>query len=194
MAYEKIQSLECDITTALGGINKKTGKKNPTSVEGYYLGSYEFDSKLSKTGKAWVHVFQTDTGNTGIYGKTNLDRKMKSAEIGTMTLVTQKGMQETKNAPMYLYEVAQDRANAISVNVGLTAPSRDAEDDVSTTFNDNSDAADDIDDSDDLDDAPADEVAPVRATAPKRAAAAPDAASRARVQALLNKGRNNKVA
>jgi len=115
MAFKTVSALDADTTISLGGMNKKTGKKNPTQVEGYYLGKKEVDSPKAKTGKAYLYIFQTSAGNVGVWGKTNLDRKMSQAVVGQMTRVSQSGTQETKNGPMYLYSVTQDDENTIEV-------------------------------------------------------------------------------
>jgi hypothetical protein len=116
MAYKEITSLDADTTIALGGKNKKTGKNNPTRVEGFYLGSRKVESQKSKTGFAYIHYFQTSTGNVGVWGKTDMDRKLQSANVGQMTLVNFDKMKETKNGEMYVYKVQQDPDNAIEVS------------------------------------------------------------------------------
>ncbi len=124
MAFKEIADLETEKTIALGGLNKKTGKPNPKQIEGFYLGSKEVTSKLSKTGLAWLHVFQTDTGKTGVWGKTNLDFKMKQAVPGTMTRVTQTGTKPSdKGNPMYLYSVLQDKDNVLEDFTPITQDS-----------------------------------------------------------------------
>lgn len=116
MAYEEVQDLGTDTVTAIGGSNKKTGKANPTSIEGYFIGSRDVPSSMSKTGLAKIHVFKTAKGNEGVWGKTDLDIKLASVPIGTMTLVKFDRMQVTKGKqPMYKYKVSVDRDNIIEV-------------------------------------------------------------------------------
>lgn len=115
MAFQEIASLDADVTIALGGRNKKTNKDNPKSVEGYYLGSKEVRSPKSKTGFASIHILQTAKGNVGVWGKTDMDRKIKSVTPGTMIRVTHTGMQATPNGEMYKYSVEQDTDNTIDV-------------------------------------------------------------------------------
>lgn len=115
MAFEKVQDLSTDNVIALGGVNKKTGKANPKSIEGYYLGSRQVESKKSKTGKAYIHVFQTPKGNIGVWGKTDSDRKILTVPPGTMTRVTHTGFQSTPNGDMYKYDVERDLTNTITV-------------------------------------------------------------------------------
>lgn len=116
MAFKEIASLDAETTIALGGQNKKTGKKNPTSVEGYYLGSKEVDSPKSKNGKAFIHILQTDKGNVGVWGKTDLDRKVRTVEAGTMVRLSFDKMTPTKNGDMYIYKVEVDSDNTTEVS------------------------------------------------------------------------------
>lgn len=121
MAFKEVVSLECENTTALGGINKKTGRANPTKAEGYFLGSKEVESKKSKNGKAKIHVLQTSDGNLGVWGKTDLDRKMLTVAAGAMIRITQNGKTPTPNGDMYKYKVEVDTENTIDVG-GLSSP------------------------------------------------------------------------
>lgn len=122
MAYKTVASLDADNTVQLGGVNKKSGKKNPSSIEGYYLGTRSVESRKSKTGKANIYFFQTEDGNIGVWGKTDLDRKMGVVTIGNMTRVTFSGMRSTPNGDMYTYKVETDDTNTIDVPT-LTASS-----------------------------------------------------------------------
>lgn len=115
MGYEEIVSLDADTTIALGGRNKKTGKNNPTEIEGYYLGSRKVESKKAKAGFAYIHFFQTSKGNVGVWGKTDLDRKILGVAPGTMTLAAFDKMVPTPNGEMYKYKVAVDKENTIEV-------------------------------------------------------------------------------
>lgn len=171
MAFETLADLSTDNAIALGGFNKKERKANPTSITGYYIGSKQVASPKSKTGFAALHVFQTPEGNVGVWGKTDLDQKLRSAQLGAYTRVTFTGMQETKNNPMYKYKVEIDRENTIEVAAPTNEP----------TY-----AADDVGDGfEDLDEYTADDAAPARA--PANPASTPTADQQARVQALLNK-------
>lgn len=181
MAFKEVLDLETDTTTALGGINRKTGKPNPKSVEGYFIGSRQVDSPKSKGGKAFLHVFETSKGKVGVWGKTDMDRKLTSAPLGAMTRVTHTGMQATKNGEMYKYKIEVDAENTIDVPNNASA---NPQDEVSDSVQD--------DDTDpvalDADDEPLDEIEPARPVA-RATAVAPDAARRAQVQALLTKTR-----
>lgn len=122
MGYKTVTDLDAEFTTALGGVNKKTGKANPKQAEGYYLGSRQVESKKSKTGLAYVYYLQTAKGNLGIWGKTDLDKKMRGIEPGVMVRITQTSMVPTPNGDMYKFAVEFDDSNTIEV-VGATAAS-----------------------------------------------------------------------
>jgi len=115
MAFQEVTDLSAETTIALGGVNRKTGKKNPTSVEGYYLGSRTVADKKKKSGESYIYFFQTSKGNVGVWGKTDLDRKMQTAQVGTMVRATFTNMLETPNGPMYKYKVEIDPENTIEV-------------------------------------------------------------------------------
>jgi len=182
MAFKKVIDLDSDTTTALGGVDKKTGKKNPTTVEGYYIGSKKVDSPKAKSGFAYLHVLQTADGNLGVWGKTDLDRKMLNVVPGTMTRINQTGKKATKNGDMYLFQVEVDEENTIEVNLPSSEESGEIlEDDNGADFGDGDDTGED--------ETPADEIPPARAQAPRKAAAAP---SPARAKSLL--GNRNRSA
>lgn len=115
MGYTEVASLEADVTVALGGKNRKTGKANPTEIEGYYLGNRKVTDTKKKSGFSYIHFFQTANGNVGVWGKTDLDRKLLTVTPGTMTLATFDRMVPTPNGDMYRYKVAQDKDNTIEV-------------------------------------------------------------------------------
>ena len=192
MAFKELADLDCDSTTALGGMNKTTGKPNPTKVEGYYIGSKDTPSKKSKTGFAKLHILQTDKGNLGIWGKTDLDRKMMAVEPGCTVRITQNGMVPTgKGNDMYKFKVEVDEENRIEV---AGAPSGDAP--ASDPSQDDVDMPQEPAEEEQAEETPleeeeqpADVVPPTRPTAPARRAAAPSATSQAKVQELLNKRR-----
>jgi hypothetical protein len=119
MGFKEIQDLNADTTISLGGVNKKTNKPNPTKVEGYYLGKRQVESKKAKSGYAYLYIFQTPKGNLGVWGKTDLDRKMTAAVPGTMIRITQSGMLSTPNGDMYKFKVEVDSENTIEVSESL---------------------------------------------------------------------------
>lgn len=121
MAFTELADLGCSKAVALGGRDKKTGKANPTQIEGYFIGTRQVESPKARSGFCALHVFQTKSGNVGVWGKTNLDSKMKSATPGAMTRVTFVGMVETKNNPMYKYKVEIDKDNVIDIAASSSA-------------------------------------------------------------------------
>jgi hypothetical protein len=180
MAFKEVQSLDAETTISLGGFNKKTRQDNPTQIEGYYLGTKFVPSQKSKSGKAAIHVFQTADGNVGVWGKTDLDRKMEALadKAGVMVRVTQKGTKPTKGGnDMYMFRVEVDTDNTIEVT---SAPQTIEAEEVSDESYDTEESYDE-----DLENDAA--VIPRRPTAPVKATAVPDAARQAKVKALLAK-------
>jgi len=118
MAFKVVASLDCDTTVTLGGVDKKTKKKNPTQIEGYFLGSKETGpNKFNKAKIDLVHVFQTPKGNVGVWGKTDLDRKIKNVTPGTMVRATFDGTLPTnKGNDMLKYKVEIDESETIDVS------------------------------------------------------------------------------
>ena len=171
MAYETKADLSTDKTIKLGGVDEK-GRPNPTSIEGYFLGTKETESDF---GPGKLHIFQTADGNVGVWGKSRMNGLLTSNHIGQMCLLTFTGMGKPSKGrkPPYLYKLQFDKDNTIDVS-GIDVNAAVVEDDVDYGSYDNEEET------------PADEVPPTRAVAPKRAAATPSASSQARTQALLN--------
>lgn len=117
MAYKTVNSLDADVTITIGGQDKKTGKKNPTSVEGFYLGSREVETQSKYgNGPSVLYFFQTEKGNVGVWGKTDLKKKLAAGKLGLMTLVTYAGMKPTPRGDMHTYKVEQDPDVSIDVS------------------------------------------------------------------------------
>ncbi len=113
MAFKEVSSLDAENTIALGGKNKKTGKSNPTSAEGYYLGSRKVSNK---NGESSIHFLQTPKGNLGVWGKTDMDRKLSSVTPGDMIRISFTGMTPTPRGDMYKFKVEVDSDNTIEVS------------------------------------------------------------------------------
>lgn len=175
MAFREVQSLNPDTTISLGGTNRKTNKVNPTQVEGYYMGSRKVDDNKKKSGFSYIHVFQTSKGLLGVWGKTDMDRKVTAVDPGTMTRVTATGTRPTPNGDMYVFKVELDSDNVIEV-VGGGA---DAE----------AEHGGDSDTGERYESAPALQEDEEIETANAAQLAADQAAKKARVQALLNKNK-----
>lgn len=180
MAFKTIQDLDCEVVVALGG-KDENGKANPTQVEGYYLGFRRVASKLSKSGFANIHVFQTEEGNVGVWGKTNLDQKLLAATPGTMIRATFTG---TKPIPgkkaMYMYKVEIDEENKIEVNLAEATPKNDTEAEEELGASDDSEESDP-----EAEEAAPDEVKPARAKPPLQTAKAPAPSQQEKVKKLL---------
>lgn len=116
MAFKEVNDLSTDTTISLGGTNRKTGKTNPKSIEGYYLGKREVQDNKKKSGISYIYIFQTPKGNVGVWGKTDLDRKMSGVTPGTMVRASHVGMTQTPNGEMYKYRVEFDEENTIEVS------------------------------------------------------------------------------
>lgn len=116
MAFTEVSSLDTDVTTRLGGVDKKTGKKNPVSAEGYYLGFKKIDSKMNRSGFSYLHILQTPKGNLGVWGKTDMDRKLTTITPGTMVRITFDKIVQVPTGPMYKFKVEADANNTIEVN------------------------------------------------------------------------------
>lgn len=190
MGFKAVADLDCETSTAIGGKNKETGKPNPTSITGYFIGTRQVDSKKSKTGFAALHVIQTPKGNVGVWGKTNLDRKMRAVPPGQMVRITFVGMVETRNNPMYKYKVEADAENAIEVQAPDTSESTSEEaEETSEDTGAEQEYTEETEEEEqalDAEEEQTDEISPPRAKAPKTPVATPDAARAAKVKALLN--------
>lgn len=165
MAYKEVTDLSTDLTIALGG-KDKNNKPNPTEIEGYYLGSRQVPDKKKKSGISYIHVFQTSQGNVGVWGKTDLDRKVLTVPLGAMTLVQYDKMVPTANGPMYKFKVAVDAENTVEVSASASQ----------TNAQDDTDEAEETEDEDDSD-ADADAA---------QAQALAAAERKAKLEALLN--------
>lgn len=184
MAFKTVVALDADTTISLGGVNKKTGKKNPTSAEGYYLGSRQVPSTKSKSGFDTLHFLQTPKGNLGVWGKTDLNKKLATVTPGNMIRMSFSKMVPTKNGDMYSFTVEFDAENSIDVSNLESAPEVEAADDLDAFVDDT--AAEEYDDTEVEEEAP-----PVRRSASPTAGSAERAA---RVQALLGKNKGTRTA
>lgn len=184
MAFKEVSDLSADITISLGGVSKKTGKKNPTSIEGYYLGNRQVEDKKKKSGISFIYIFQTAKGNVGVWGKTDLDRKMQSAALGTMVRATHVGMTPTPNGEMYKYKVEVDKDNTIEVSAAPSpgAPQPDTySSDEEPSYSASADEEDNAEENAEIDEVSLEEA--------QRVLAAAAAERKAKVQALLGKSK-----
>lgn len=173
MGYKELDTLDADVTIALGKKNKETGKPYPKQAEGYFLGSRTVENKR---GESKLHFLKTPEGNLGLWGTTDLNRKLGQVKPGVMVRITSTGTKATPNGDMYTYKVEVDEANTIVVSAAAETESGTIENDA---VNDDSDSTDSDDtDSDD------------NATSTAELLAAERAAKAAKVQEILkNKGK-----
>lgn len=115
MAFKKLDDVK---QVVLGGTNKETGAKNPTSLEGYYIRKEEKPNKFNLAKPQAFYVFETQTGLVGLFGKAGIDREMKKANLGLMTKVIDTGttLDTGKGNPMRVFEVFQDSENSIGTS------------------------------------------------------------------------------
>jgi len=164
MPYITKFSGNTDKTVTLG----KPG--DPTSVEGYFLGSK--DTPDGGFGPGKLHIFQTNEGSIGVWGKTRLNSSLTSELVGQMVLVEFTGMvapQKKGRRPSYGFKVQHDPSNTIdTTNIDLGASEPADDDSEEETSNESASYSS-------------------RPTTPPPAAIAPDAERRARVNALLKR-------
>lgn len=175
MGFQTVTDLNAETTISLGGFNKKTKRDNPTSVEGYYLGSRKVPSKKAKTGFCSIYFFQTPKGNIGVWGKTDLDQKMAAVGLGVMVRASFSKMVATQNGEMYKYLVEFDPDNSIEVSA---LPSGNSDNSGKTDGSENDTISDYADDTADDTGSSYDESAETLVAQQKR------------VQDLLNKNKN----
>jgi hypothetical protein len=121
VAFKQVEDLNPDTVVSLGGSNRKTGKKNPDVIEGYYLGKRVVSDPKKKSGQSFIYVLRTAKGDKGVWGKTDMDRKMGSAVVGAMLRISHTGMATTPNGEMYKYKVEIDTDNTIEVTGAVSA-------------------------------------------------------------------------
>ncbi len=166
MAYKTKLDAKTDEAIKLGG------EGNPSSIEGYYLGAK--DTPDTGYGPGKLHIFQTEKGNVGVWGKTNINRLLTADHAGQMCLLEFTGMGERRKGrnAAYEYKLSYDEDNTIDTS-GLNVNAAEASEDYA-------------DDSDSEEEEVQDEVAPARAVPPKVSAKTPDAARQAEVRARLS--------
>ncbi len=149
------------------------------TVEGYYMGSFDFDGDYGPTKR---HVFQTESGAEIIFGQAHLKQLLPTVKPGTMVRITMTGELAPKKKgqhPMKLFKIEQDKKNTIEVSGVDFTPTDDSASD-----------ADDVDTDLGSDESALDEVKSSRAQAPARPAPTPTAdtiaAAKARLAARTN--------
>jgi len=185
MGFKEVASLDAENTITLGGRNKKTGKANPTTIEGYFIGTKGgLPNRFNPDKPNQLHHFQTPDGVVAVWGKTNLDQKLRGVMLGTMTKVTFTGTRPSgKGNDMLCYRVEIDSDNTTPVSAYAVNDAVDS----NTYSTDETSDSDSYEDEDELDDeTPADEVEVKRPIPPSQAARKPSAEAQAKVRAMLN--------
>lgn len=146
MGFKEVSSLDADIVVSIGKRDRKTGNQGPKQAEGYYLGSRQVKSNR---GESFIHFLQTPEGNLGVWGTTDMNRKLKQVPPGTMVRITSTGTRPTPNGDMYTYKVELDKENTIEVGsteVYETSESQDSEYSSDESYNsyDSDEAEDDL--------------------------------------------------
>jgi hypothetical protein len=97
----------------LGGVNKTTGKKNPTELKGYYLRKITIETKF---GTKPFYVFKTAQGTQGLIGSGNLNSLMESKIVNLQTHVIDTGTTKDvgKGNPMKVFKVGQDNQDSLT--------------------------------------------------------------------------------
>ena len=130
MAFQDFSNPRPEKWVTLGGRNKETGKLNPTSAKGYYLGSFESQNKFNKDKKNVNLVLMTPQGLLGLTAPSHLVKKMKENETnlakrnvdvrGLMVEISFVGEQDVgKGNPMKLFKVGFDPENRGSAELTL---------------------------------------------------------------------------
>jgi hypothetical protein len=170
MAYKNKFDGSTDTTVTLGSEN------SPTQIEGYFLGSKTTPDKGYGPGK--LHVFQTEKGTVGVWGKTRLNNLLTSDLVGQMVFVEFTGMIAPKTKgrrPSYGFSVKHDPENTIdTTSINLSAPSEEIEEETENEAQE------------ELHRYSQPETSFKGPTASKTAAVSPSAERSARVQALLS--------
>lgn len=192
MAMKRKVQLTAENAIQLGGVDKQ-GKSNPKSIEGYFLGSKETPDSGYGPGK--LHIFQTEKGSVGVWGKTNSDRLLSADHLGQRLILTFTGMSKPKKGkrPAYLYNLDFDVEDTIDVS-GVSV--QEAE--LTSEPEDSEASSEEVTFSDEDTEALIEEAlapAPQRASAPvKGTPAASSSESQAKTLALLARAKANLAA
>jgi len=115
MSYQELGEVE---VVVLGGMNKSTGKKNPTELEGYLQRVEKRPNKFNPDKPQNFYVFLTEHGEKGIYAKAGINRVLRNAVYGAMTklVATDELLDTGKGNPMKVFKAYQDKTNTIDVS------------------------------------------------------------------------------
>lgn len=169
----RYEELEKTRSVQLGGVNKTTGKKNPTELEGYYVGVEKLPNKFNPGQPKNFYKFLTAAGEVGIFASAGLDYVLKGATPGLMTKVVSTGetLDTGKGNPMKVFKAYQDKTNSVGDTVAASTESLSSGEDTGS------------------EDEESDVAAPTRATPPAKALSSTDAERQAKFNALRNKSK-----
>lgn len=173
--FEEVTSLDADTAVTLGGIDKKTGKANPTEIEGYYLGAKQVPSTMAKSGFTPLHILMTSEGNVGVWGKAHLNKLLSNVNPGQYVAIEFAGMKKVKNfPPSYSYRVGVRKGDIIDVASAAASVSEESSgaDYVEEDLYEDSNTA-------------AEEVAAAYSSKAPKATTPPSASAQAKARALL---------
>ncbi len=176
MALKAVPNFSSNIEVKIGGVDKKTGKPNPTSVKGYYL-----STSVNPNGKYGVsksHFLQTPRGVELIWGKKNMDKQIEQyAKPGMMIEINYTGMRDTPKGAMHTFELKVDEDDTIDVVLPRTNSAQ------ADTANGGTDEEDNYE-NDDAEEETSDDTG---YSAPSRQPAVAAAASRTSLQEVMNR-------
>lgn len=88
-------------------------EKNGQSIEGYFVGSFDYQGDYAPTKK---HIFQTDKGLVTVIGQAHLIQMLEGLTPGILVRVTLVGSKKTnKGKPMKLFELQYDEDQVIDI-------------------------------------------------------------------------------
>lgn len=142
MAIIKLTKLRIVV---LGGVNKQ-GKKNPTELQGYYLGFEKRKDKFNPDKPKNLYKFKTPEGTVGVYGSAGVNEVMQSEDTvlnaWTTLIATGKTLDTGKGNPMKLFEAEQNTSKilkAYETPAPIQADEGESEVEGDDEYNDDSD-------------------------------------------------------
>lgn len=148
-------------------------EKKGDQLEGYYMGSFDFEGDYGPTKK---HVFSTSNGATVVFGQRNLIQTLPTVKAGVMLRITYTDELPAKakgRQPMKLFKFEQDKKNIIEVTGVELTPTDSGSDDVRGDY-------------EPIEPEVTDEAPPARPQRPTVAARTPSAAQQAEVRNALS--------
>lgn len=118
------------------GGSTREGVKNPTEIEGYYLGRTESPDNFNPGKTKTTYMLRTAKGDVGVNGSANLNIKMTDSEkalqaagesaLNSFVKITFVGTQPSKKGnPTKLYQVQFDAEDTLPANMVAEEPEAD---------------------------------------------------------------------